>query len=626
MIEPIAQEEIINEIETFIDISLVEKISNLPTKPGIYQYFNSSGTIIYVGKAKNLRNRVRSYFQNGRYYDAKTKALVAKISDVEVIVVDTEAEALILEDTLIKKHKPKYNVLLRDDKTFPYIRITSEPYPRVFPTRKVIKDGSKYFGPFTELGRMKHLLRTLRSLFLLRSCDLNINDSSIANKKHKVCLDYHIKKCEGPCEGLVSQEYYNNNIKQSIQILNGKTKDVEKFLENQMEKYAEEMKFEQAAVIRNRLNALKDYSAKQKIITTDLIDRDIFGIAKADDYGCSIVLKIRDGKLIGKRHFIVKNTDLLSDESIIQRTIEKWYLETDFIPKDLYLPNEINDVEYITDWLGRIKGSTINIHIPKVGDKRKMVEMANTNAEFILKEYILAIDTRDSVIPRMVVSLQRDLHLTKPPIRIECFDNSHFQGTDIVSSMVVFEDGKPKKSEYRKYKAKEIEGNDDFATMRETIKRRYTRVVNENLQLPDLIVVDGGKGQLSAAYSIIKELGIDHRVSIIGLAKRLEEVFFPEEPEPIMLPRTSSSLRLIQQLRDEAHRFAITFHRQLRDKRTLQTELTEIKGIGKKTAERLLTELGSVEIIKQSTDEQILQFTNEKVLKALREHFGNKTP
>ncbi len=618
------EEEIINDEDSLIDVTLVEKISNLPTKPGIYQYFNSSGTIIYVGKAKNLRNRVRSYFQNCRYYDAKTKALVAKITDVEVIVVDTEAEALILEDTLIKKHKPRYNVLLRDDKSFPYIRITSEPYPRVFATRRVIRDGSKYFGPFTELGRMKHLLRILRSLFLLRSCDLNLTETSITNKKHKVCLDYHIKKCEGPCEGLVSQIYYNNNIKQSIQILNGKTKEVEKFLEKQMEVYAEEMKFEQAAVIRNRLNALKDYSAKQKIISTELVDRDIFGIAKSDNYGCTIVLKIRDGKLIGKRHFILKHTEVLSDESIIQRTIEKWYLESDFIPKELYLPNDINDVEYITDWLGGIKGSTINIHIPKLGDKKKLVEMANTNADFILKEYILAVDKRDSIIPRAVLSLQRDLHLPKPPVKIECFDNSHFQGTDIVSSMVVFEDGKPKKSEYRKYKAQEIQGNDDFATMRETIRRRYTRVIAENLKLPDLIIVDGGKGQLSAAYKVIKELGIEHRVHIIGLAKRLEEVFFPDESEPIMLPRTSSSLRLIQQLRDEAHRFAITFHRLLRDKRTLQTELTEIKGIGKKTAEKLLTELGSVELIKQSTDEQILQFTNEKVLRALREHFANK--
>ncbi len=617
------EEGLMNNEEGLSNITLLEKIANLPTKPGVYQYYNSLGTIIYVGKAKNLRSRVRSYFQMGRIHDAKTTALIKKIDDIEVIVVDTEAEALILEDNLIKKHKPRYNVLLRDDKSYPFIRITNEPYPRVFPTRRVIKDGSKYFGPFTELSRMKQMFRMLRALFLLRSCDLNITDNSIKNKKHKICLDFHIKKCEGPCEGLISQQEYAENIKQVIAILNGKTKDTEKFLTEQMEIFSEEMKFEQAAVMRNRLSMLVDYIAKQKIVSTDSIDRDVFGIATADNTSCTIVLKIRDGKLIGKRHYIIKNTINLSQEEILQRTIERWYLESDFIPKEIHLPNEIIDIEYVSDWLGRLKNSSINIIIPKIGDKRKFVEMANTNADFNLREYILSIDKRESIVPKMLQSLQRDLHLTKPPRRIECFDNSHIQGTDIVSSMVVFVDGKPKKSEYRKYKARDVKQNDDFATMRETIYRRYSRAIRENSELPDLIIVDGGKGQLSSAYKIIKELGIIHKVTLIGLAKRLEEVYFPEEEEAIMLPRTSSSLRLIQMLRDEAHRFAITFHRELRSKRTLQTELTEIAGIGEKTANILLTEIGSVEMIKSADDATILKHTNAKILAKIREHFKN---
>jgi excinuclease ABC subunit C len=597
--------------------TLQDKVSNLPTKAGVYQYKNKNSTIIYVGKAKNLRSRVRSYFQANRPVDAKTKAMVGHIEDVEVILVDSEAEALILEDTLIKKHKPKYNILLKDDKTYPYVRVTNEPYPRIFVTRYVVKDGSKYFGPFTEIRNLRNLMHTIRSIFLIRSCNFNINDESIKQKKHKICLDYHIKKCEGPCEGLVSEAHYGNNVKMAMQILAGRSDEVRKQLTTQMNELAENLKFEEANVMKERLLTLKNYTEKQKIVSTENTDRDVFGIHKIDDNAAVLVLKIREGKLTGKRHYIVKNADIQPDEKILQRAIEKWYMESDFIPKEIYLPYEPEDLEYLTDWLNKQAEKSIRIIIPKIGDKRKLVEMAETNAKFILMEYNIAQEKRDQVVPRPVISLQRDLRLKNPPRRIECFDNSHMQGTDLVSSMVVFIDGKPKKSEYRKYKNRTVDKNDDFAAMREVIERRYKRVKeeveqdNKDYEYPDLIIVDGGKGQLSSAYMILKELGLEEKITIIGLAKRLEEVFFPLQSGSTILPRTSSSLRLIQHLRDEAHRFAITFHRSLRDKRTLQTELTEIEGIGEKTAQKLLIEFGSVENVKKADKGALLNVLNK---------------
>ena len=604
---------------------LLEKVASLPTKPGVYLHKNKAGNIIYVGKAINLRSRVRSYFQKGRPVDAKTKALVRKIEDTEVIVVDSEAEALILEDTLIKKHKPRYNILLRDDKTYPYVRITKEPYPRIFTTRRVIKDGSKYIGPFTDVGQINRVMRTIRSLFMIRSCDLNITQDTIDKKKHRVCLDYHIKKCEGPCEGLISEKDYNENIRNAIQILQGKTKEVESLIEQKMYEAGEKMQFERAASYRNKLMALREYSSKQKIVAADLADRDVIGLARIDDIACSIILKIREGKLIGKRHYIIKDALLANEADIMQRTVERWYIESDFIPLNIYLECEPSEPEYLIDFLSKKREAPVHFHIPKIGNKKQMIEMANKNAVYIIKDYNLAMDRREQTIPRPVVSLQRDLRLDKPPRRIECFDNSHIQGSELVSSMVVFEDGKPKKSEYRKYIIQTVNKNDDFAAMRETIGRRYKRLKDEISKgdlsrKPDLIIIDGGKGQLSSAKKILDDLGLD--LKIVGLAKRLEEIFFPGNSEPFMLPRTSSSLKLVQSLRDEAHRFAITFHRSLRDKRTLQTELTQIDGIGEKTAVKLLSAVGSVKSIKNASDEVLSKHLTAKQLAALKKHFS----
>ena len=602
-------------------MNLSSKIANLPQKPGIYQYKNKNGNIIYVGKAIKLRNRVRSYFNKQKQHDAKTKALVKKIDDVEIIVTDSEAEALILEDTLIKKHKPRYNVNLKDDKSYPFIKVTNEPYPRIYQTRNVVKDGSKYYGPFTKVGDMRRVLELLHKIFKFRTCKLVINEETIREKKHKVCLEYHIKKCDGPCEGLIDKEEYNQNVAFAKSILNGKTRDLERFLQQRMEELSEEMNFEEAANVRDQLGAIRQFVSRQKVVTADAIDRDVFGIYREENTACSIVFTVREGKLIGRKHFIIKKADELSDEEILQRTIDSWYSQQEFVPKEIFLPVEIEELETLTTILSEKRNATVHIKIPKIGEKRHLIDLAENNAQYILKEYLLAISKREQSIPHSVQALQRDLRLKKPPRIIECFDNSHLQGTELVSSMVCFVDGKPKKSEYRKYKNKTVNKNDDFAAMREVVERRYRGLVERNERLPDLIIIDGGKGQLSSAEQILRDLGIFDKVTVVGLAKRLEEVFFPGQKEAVLLPRTSSSLRLIQQLRDEAHRFAITFHRSLRSKRTFKTELTDIPGIGKKTAMKLLKELGSVDDVRNSTIAQLKVHLGEKQAKIVHKYF-----
>lgn len=605
-------------------VKLSEKLSSLPSKPGVYLFFNKNNKIIYIGKAKNIRNRVRSYFYEKKPQDAKTKAMIGKISDVEIILTDSEAEAFILEDTLIKKHQPRYNVLLRDDKSYPYVRVTNEQFPRIFLTRNIIKDGSRYFGPYTEVRQLKQLLKMLRTIFQFRSCDYNITDEAIEKKKYKICLDYHIKKCEGPCEGLVSKQKYNENIQMAFQVLNGKTLELEKVMLKQMQELASMMLFEEAAIVRNRYKLLKDYTNNQKIVTNEAIDRDVFGLARIDDMACTLVFKIREGKLIGKRHYIIIKADEQTDEKIIQRTLERWYLENDFIPKEILVPVEPEQKEELLNWLKLKREKVVEISIPKLGDKRKLINLAVSNAEYLLREYIIAISKREQSIPRSVLSLQRDLRLPRPPLRIECFDNSHIQGSEIVSSMVVFIDGKPKKSEYRKYKIKSVKHNDDFASMREVIYRRYKRVIEENSKLPDLIVIDGGKGQLSAGIDSLKELNIYDKIPIISIAKRLDEIYVPDKSEAIQLPKTSGSLRIIQQIRDEAHRFAITFHRKLREKKTLHTELTDIKGIGKTIAQKLLSQFGSVENIRNASLEDIKKVIGNKKAELVALHFNKK--
>jgi excinuclease ABC subunit C len=599
---------------------LERKVSGLPTGPGIYQHKDDHGTVIYVGKAKNLRNRVRSYFQEGRPVDAKTKALRERIADVEVIVTDTEAEALLLENNLIKELKPKYNVLLRDDKSYPYIRITNEEYPKIFKTRRVVKDGSKYFGPYTDGTYLFYLLKSLRSILPLRSCDLPLTEATIAEGRYKVCLDYHIKKCDGPCEGYISRQQYNDYIKQAQAILTGKTKELERQLEERMTLLAEEMRFEDAAVLRTRLEKLREYQAKQKVMTSDEGDRDVFALARIGSHACTLVFTIRDGKLVGKRHFIVSKATDIEDEELLRTTVERWYVENDQTPPEVLLSVEVLDAELIVAYLKERRGRSVELITPKIGDKKRLVELAEKNADHVLREYIMHLEQKDQVRSRAVLSLQRDLRLDRMPRRIECFDNSHMQGTDYVSSMVVFVDGKPKKSEYRKYKLRDVAGNDDFEAMKEVMTRRYGAEEGPG-ELPDLIVIDGGKGQLSHAMEILEGLGLTEKVHVVGLAKRLEEVFFPRSSEAVVLPKTSSSLRLLQQARDEAHRFAVSYHRKLRDKRTLQSELTGINGVGERTAQKLLQTFGSVEQVKAASMDALASVVGPAIARTIFEHY-----
>lgn len=602
---------------------LLQKVAGLPTRPGVYLHRDTGGTIIYVGKAKNLRARVKSYFQEGRPVDAKTRALMLRIADFETIVTDTEVEALILENTLIKEHKPKYNILLKDDKSYPYIRVTREEFPRVFPTRRVIRDGSTYYGPYTDGTYLYGLMKTLRSVFPLRSCDLPLTDASIATGKYRVCLDYHIRKCEGPCEAHVGREDYGQHIRDVHRVLQGKTRDLERELETRMHELAELLRFEDAADVRRRLLLLREYTGKQKVVSTDEVDRDVLALARADTQACVVLLLIRDGKLIGKRHVFVASARDSSDAEIVRQALERWYIDAEQLPEEVLLPCEIDDADVMEAYLAQVKGRAVHLHVPKIGDKKKVLQMAEMNADVLLRERLLQQAQLDQSLPKAVLSLQADLRMERMPRRIECFDNSHMQGTDYVSSMVVFADGKPKKSEYRHYKLRTVEGNDDFEAMKEVLTRRFSRALDEEQALPDLLIIDGGKGQLSHAMEVLESLNLVGRFTVIGLAKRLEEVFTPNSSTPLYLAKTSPSLRLLQQARDEAHRFAITYHRTLRSKRTLQTALTGIAGVGDARAKKLLSALGSVEQVRLATHEQLAAIVGEAVASAIRRHFDS---
>ena len=605
------------------EISLDEKLNNLPALPGVYQFKDKEGTVLYVGKAKILRNRVRQYFHKSRVLEPRIALMVEKVSDVEIITTDSEVEALILEANFIKSKRPRYNVNLKDDKSYPYIVITKEPYPRVFVTRRVSRDGSRYFGPYTDVHTMRSALKTVRDIFMIRSCNFHIDQEFIDKKKTRVCLDFHIKKCEGPCEGLVSEERYNQMIDHVAQVLLGKNTSVIESLAMQMQSAAAELKFEDAAVFRNRMRELEVYSSSQKIVDMQLHDRDIIAVAAEGDDACGVVFKIREGKILGRQHYYISKVEAKSESEVIEALVQRYYLESNDVPSEVVLSSPIESGEAAKEWLTGLRGKPVDVVAPVEGELAKLLSMCRKNAQYLLDELKLQKMKREDFIPHAVQSLQRDLHLKNPPRRVECFDISHLQGTETVASMVVFEDGRPKKSDYRKFKIRSTaEGNivDDFASMREVIRRRYSRVVEEQLPLPDLIMVDGGKGQLSSACEVLNELSLQSQ-PIISLAKRLEEVYVPDKSDPVPIPKTSSALRLLQQIRDEAHRFAITFHRSLRDKRTLQTELDLIEGIGKKRAKELLEAFGSVQGVKFATETQLAEIVGEKVAAKIREYF-----
>ncbi len=597
-------------------------LKNLPASPGIYQFSNKNGKVIYVGKAKNLKNRVRSYFQ-GNITSAKTLALVSKIDDLQILVTDSELEALILENNLIKQFKPRYNVNLKDDKSFPFIKVTNELFPRVYPTRNVTNDGSKYFGPYTDIRSMRSSLKMINQIFKIRSCKLDLTEKNIADKKFKVCLDYHIKKCDGPCEALITAKAYNDMVDEVIKLLKGKTDDLIKDLKLKMETAVANLEFEKAAEIRDKINHLNSLSAKQKIVSDDFEDRDIFAIAYEGKDSTCAVFNIRDGKLIGKKQLKLSIEEGEELPEIYSAAIKFYYNDFVEIPKEIILEIQPNDADALAEWLIMKSGKKIKIFVPQRGDLKSLVKMCKENASFQLKEIQLQKMKNLGSVPYSLSALQRDLRLKDLPKKIECFDISNLQGTDSVASMVVFEDGKPKKSLYRKFIIKTVEGPDDFSSMREVIERRYSRLLEENQLLPDLIMVDGGKGQLSSAVEILDKLGFKN-YNIIGLAKRLEEVFFPENSDPELIPKTSSGLKLLQQVRDEAHRFAITFHRKRRSKRTIKTELTEIPGIGQATANSLLKNFGSVDAIKNLPFDEIASFIGKKKAELLNSYFNGQ--
>ena len=603
------------------DLSLQEKLESLPAKPGVYQFKSAEGKVVYVGKAQNLRSRVRQYFQQSRAFDPKLDALVSKIADVELMVTDSEVEALILEANLVKKLKPRYNVSLKDDKSYPYIVITNEPFPRVFVTRRIVRDGSRYFGPYTDVKTMRFALKTVRDIFMIRSCNYDLTPESIEKGKFKLCLDYHIKKCEGPCEGLVTAEHYNAMIDRVAKVLRGRTDDVVQSLQGEMDGLSSELRFEDAARVRDRFRALSVYSERQKVVDVKQVDRDIIAVASKGDDASGVIFKVRDGKVLGSHHYYLSNVEGKDEGEVLESLLERYYLEHEDIPAEISLSAEIASVDVVQSWLHEKRGDAVALEVPKAGDKAKLLFMVKKNAEFLLEELELQKMKRGEFVPHSVKALQRDLRLTAPPRRIECFDISNIQGSDAVASMVVFVDAKPKKSEYRKFRIRTVSGPDDFASMREVVERRYSRLVEEQGSLPDLIMVDGGKGQLSSAMEVLQSLSLT-TVPIIGLAKRLEEVFMPNVSEPLTLPRTSSGLRLLQQIRDEAHRFAIEYHRKLRSKRILKTELDLIKGVGKKRATELLEAFGSVQGVKFATEEQIAEIVGSKVAAEIKEFFS----
>lgn len=609
---------------------LQQKVASLPAAPGVYQFRNSRGKVIYVGKAKNLRNRVRSYFRPGQQLQGKTLVMAGHIDDLEVIITGTEVEALILENNLIKELKPRYNVSLKDDKSYPYLVITNEPFPRIFLSRQMKRDGSAWFGPYTEARQLRSILDLIGSIFPVRSCRLILSAENIRAGKFRVCLDYHIHKCKGPCEGLQNEEEYLRMIGEIVRLLKGKTSGLVRSLTEEMRACASELKFEQAAEIKSQIESLKRYSERQKVLAEDGCDRDVFAVAAAEDDACGIVFRIREGKLLGSQRFCMNNTEGETPGELQARVLENYYLETpETVPDEILLQEEPSAEEedalraLLAEKQRRDKEEkkTPRIQVPRIGDKARLIGMCRENARHHLEDFLMQKQKRGEAAREHpgLAALGALLHLEKIPRRIECFDNSHHQGSDYVSSMVCFLNGKPKKNDYRKFRLTTFEGSDDYAAMKEVILRRYGGSLSGELPMPDLVIVDGGKGQVNTAFHALSSLGIS--LPVIGLAKRIEEIFLPESGDPFNLPRTSPALKLVQQLRDEAHRFAVTYHRKLKSKRTIRTELTSIAGIGEKTAFRLLEHFGSVDEVAKAPIDELKPVAGAKAAEAVFRYF-----
>jgi len=591
---------------------LKEIISSLPDSPGIYKYYDATGVLMYIGKAKSLKKRVSSYFNKIHYENRKTAVMVSKIVDIQFTLVESEMDALLLENALIKQFQPRFNISLKDDKTYPSIIIKKEKFPRLFYTRNLIKDGSEYFGPYASGAMMHTLLDLIKTTYPFRTCNLHLSEKNIKEGKFRACLEYDIGNCLAPCIGLQSEEEYNENMRSAKSLIKGQLSEAKLQLKNKMQEAAAELQFETAARYKKKLDSLENYQSKSTIVNEIKHDVDVFSIVSDERFAFANYIKVSNGIICQTQTFEIKKKLEESDATLLNFAIaevrEKYQSES----KEIIVPINL-------DW----EDERITITVPKGGEKKKLLDLSIKNALYYKKEKLSQYEKLNPEIKvdRILNLMMQDLRLTEPPKHIECFDNSNLQGTNPVSACVVFKDTKPSKKDYRHFIPRTVVGPDDFATMREVVYRRYARLLEENQTLPNLIIVDGGKGQLSSAVESLKELGIYGKVPIIGIAKRLEELYYPEDELPLYIDKKSETLRIIQQLRDEAHRFGITHHRKRRSNNTLVTELENIKGVGPETAKALLLELKSVKKIKEASLALIVDIVGESKGKLVYAHF-----
>jgi excinuclease ABC subunit C len=587
---------------------LPEEHLQLPDQPGVYKYFNEENELIYVGKAKSLKKRVSSYFNKNTGVNHKTKRMVKEIRKIEITIVDSELDALLLENNLIKKSQPRYNILLRDDKTYPYLLITKENFPRIFQTRKHIPKRGTYFGPFASVKAMNNVLDLIRDLFTIRTCKLDLSPYKIDEGKYKVCLEYHIGNCQGPCVGLQKEPDYNRDLEQAKHILKGNLGVPKNYFKQEMQALAENLEFEKAQKMKDKLDLLEKYQSKSLITSQSIQNLDVCTIVSDEKYAYVNFMRVKSGAMITSKNVeLKKRLDESNEELLITALIhlqDQFQSDADEILINIELENPIEG---------------LNVTVPKIGDKKKLIELSLKNALYYKKEKALLQGLNQDKKDRVIRQLQQDLSLPEIPDHIECFDNSNIQGTSPVASMVCFMGGKPAVKEYRHYHIKTVEGANDFASMKEIVGRRYKRLMEEEKPLPKLIVIDGGKGQLSSAVEALQELGIYGRMPIIGIAKRLEEIYFPGDSYPIHIDKKSESLKLLQRIRDEAHRFAITFHRKVRSKNAFGTQLTGILGIGEHTADKLLKHFKSVKNIKSASEAELTEVIGGSRAKALLE-------
>ena len=585
----------------------------MPSEPGVYRYYDKKGEILYVGKAKNLKNRVLSYF-NKSQIGYKTRMMVSKIVRLETTVVNSEYDALLLENNLIKEYQPFYNILLKDDKSYPWICIKKEPFPRIFLTRNVIKDGSEYYGPYAKVKQAKTLIEVIKNIYKLRTCSLNLAPEKIKEGKYKVCLEYHIKNCAGPCEGLESEEEYTQKLNAIRGIIKGEFKAAREYLEAEMYNYAAKLEFENAQQSKEKLQILENYQTHTTIVSSNINDVDVFGIISDEAAAYVNYFKIKNGSIIQSYTTEIKKMLDETDEEILEEALIEIRNKFNSTSTEIFLPFHLN-----------IEIPHVKLIVPKLGDKKRIVELSEKNAMEYRVEKLKQVQIVDPErhANRIMAEMKKLLRLPEEPRHIEGFDNSNIQGTNPVSACVVFKDGKPSKADYRIFHVKTVEGPNDFATMEEVIYRRYSRLLDEGEPLPQLILIDGGKGQLSSAVKSLKLLGLYGKISIIGIAKRLEEIFFPEDPVPLYLDKKSETLKVLQRVRDESHRFGVKHHRTRRKNSTIKSELEEIPGVGEKTIQQLLSKLKSVKRIKEASLETLEEILGKSKAKAVWEHFNS---